>query len=138
MEIIDMRKEKLRTDLFAVLRQKEFTLGEIESAIFDYHNDISDVLPAETVVAKAARSCGIDPWESKKRSRKREYVVMRWLVWMYFDQKTKTTLASKGRIFGKDHATVLNGLRALKLDLKNREPFATECYNKFNKEVKLS
>ena len=66
---------------------------------------------------------GISPQELKEKSRKRNLVFARHLIFYFAKNKTQLTLVSIGEPFGFDHTTVLHGIQKINdyLDVKDEE-----------------
>ena len=132
-----MSLEILRSDLYVILKRNEFTIEEVNRAIATYHDNLEIILPPEQVILMAADACGISTQDAMSKVRNRKHVIMRQLVWMYFHKKTKMSLSAMGRIFERDHSTVLYGIRKAKIDLNHKDPTFLKCYDKFNEHIKI-
>ena len=132
-----MSLEILRSDLYVILKRNEFTIEEINKAIATYHDNLEIILPPEQVILAASAACGIASEKAMFKNRKREYVIMRCLVWLYFHKKTTMSLSAMGRIFDNHHTTVLHGISQSKIHLKYNDPTFLKFYNKFSEQIKI-
>ena len=71
---------------------------------------------SEEVVKDCARVCGLTVAQVMSKSRKAEFVEARWLAYAIL-YPMGYGLISIGRIFNRDHGTVLNGLKKMQ-DMK--------------------
>ena len=76
---------------------------------------------SEEVIEDCARVCGLTVKQVMSKSRKTEFVEARWLAYRIL-YPMGYSLISIGRIFNRDHGTVLNGLRKMQdmIDTKNK------------------
>lgn len=88
------------------------------------------------IIELVSRECGLTKEMLYNKSRKREIVYARQLVWYYAHMTTKETLSSLGRIFNKDHATVLYGIRNIKNQIEVGYDNVVELNNKVRPHLK--
>lgn len=65
------------------------------------------------ILGEVSELSGITIEDLKSRSRKREVVITRQYYFKRSKEKTKSSLAAIGALVGKDHATVLHGIKAV-------------------------
>lgn len=65
----------------------------------------------DTILAETAQAAGLKVSDLKSMSRRREIVVARNLGMARLREELSLSFAEIGRIFGKDHSTVMNGIK---------------------------
>ena len=106
-------------------------VSEIVRAIFPEHY----VAPEHgTVMEYAAEACGIKPAEVFENSRAQKTVLARKLVFLEL-RRQGFTFQSIGSKTGKDHATVMYGIRTLKNDIKYGHPLTVSAHDKFKQLI---
>lgn len=72
---------------------------------------INDYEMSKIIIKSVSIATGINPELLHKKTRKSEIVLARHCVFYHIRNRTKLSLAKIGRIYDKDHATVLNSCR---------------------------
>lgn len=128
-ELIQQELNKNQTNYARIMtaiknhRKQEF----LESFI----NDLTDL---DKVEFFACYSMGIEPDNIKLKSNKREIVWARWFVWWYY-RRQGMIFAKLGAFYGKDHATVMSGLRKLKLYTETNDSLFCEAFEEFKRQL---
>ena len=93
--------------------------GKTRQQIQDPDYELKSI--SEEVMKDCARVCGITVAQMVSKSRKTEFVEARWLAYRIL-YPMGFSLISIGRIFNRDHGTVLNGLKKMQdmIDTKNK------------------
>jgi chromosomal replication initiator protein len=91
-------------------------------------------LSVSTVQGLAEKYCNIPGGSTKGKTRKKEVVFARWLIFSYLKRMTDMSLAQIGRLYGdKDHATVIHGLKCLRMEMFYG--WRLEAKNKFENKI---
>ena len=78
---------------------------------YDEHNRTKEQKFANMLIQEITTKSGIDAVELLSKTRRREVSDMRQFTFWSIRSTTKLSLGAIGGIFGRDHATVLHGLR---------------------------
>lgn len=124
-----MNKSEIQTDL----QQLMYTMNGND---FEYD---FECLPGfnPSFESIACSSFGIDKKELDSKSRKREVVSARYIIFDYLDRLTKATLMHIGSKYNKDHATTLYGIRIHKQLIEQKDKFYLKFVKDFNHQLSL-
>jgi chromosomal replication initiation ATPase DnaA len=79
--------------------------------IYDEHNRSKEQKFAKMLVQEISNHSGIDAVDLLSKSRRREISDMRQFTFWSIRATTKLSLGAIGGMFGRDHATVIHGMR---------------------------
>ncbi len=128
-----MTKEAARKRIIKELRKKtKWSPITIKEILMDISPSEKINRPIKEIMFFAARSSNTSINRLMNGSRERQNVLARSLVY-YALKKQGYTLVEIGKRFGKDHATVLHGLRSLKNDLESKDELTVMVWEKFKK-----
>lgn len=103
MNLIDSKKrDRARVYLMKLLKAPH---------TYDEHNRTKEQKFANMLIQEITTKSGIDAVELLSKTRRREVSDMRQFTFWCIRSTTKLSLGAIGGIFGRDHATVLHGLR---------------------------
>lgn len=82
--------------------------------LIDMRVDDKNIILIRNVIEIAEAVSRLNKGETNLRTRKKEVVFARWLVWAYLKEMTELSLANMGWMLARmDHATVLYGIKTL-------------------------
>lgn len=69
---------------------------------------------ANNIISKVAKFYGFTPNDILSKCRERRFVKARFLSIYFIKQKTDFTLVTIGKIFNRDHASIIHALKTIK------------------------
>lgn len=80
----------------------------------------------QRILEMVAEFYGFEAMDLLKQCRRHEYVTARQIAWYLHRMITGATLPELGKMYGRDHTTVLHGLRSFKKKLESRPDLKTD------------
>lgn len=74
----------------------------------------------DKIISTVCEYYGINPYSVKGKSRLMHYVKCRYLCYWYIRMMYRISYKEIGQIFGRDHTTVLNGIRVVENSLATK------------------
>jgi chromosomal replication initiation ATPase DnaA len=124
-----MIKEALTERLKALLNTN-YSIEEIQDLIDSYSAE--DYVGYPELIINASKAVGIAPKILVSKSRKREAVIGRSLIYKEMKEQGYT-YQSIGRRFLKDHASVIHGIKSLESDLEVGWKPVVDAVDKFKR-----
>ena len=87
----------------------------------EYRSECAPVITIDKIISTVCDHLNLTGEEIKGKSRVKEHVYARHLIFYLFRKHTTLTLKSAGELFNRDHTTVLHALNNLQ-DIMDTEP----------------
>lgn len=112
-----------RVVAFRGLVQEDITLETVMKVLKDYSNDGKSILTPEYIVESCARFYGISPEKFYSTSQKKDVSFARQVSFYLCKEILDISLQKIGQVFGRDHTTVLYGIKKIEKDMANDPTF---------------
>ncbi len=112
-----------RVVAFRGLVQEDITLETVMKVLKDYSNDGKSILTPEYIVECCARFYGISPEKFYSTSQKKDVSFARQVSFYLCKEILDISLQKIGQVFGRDHTTVLYGIKKIEKDMANDPAF---------------
>lgn len=87
------------------------------------------VFSAENIIEKITNKYNITTEELKSQNRKATILIPRQIAMYILKEKVEMTVSAIGRMFGRDHSTVMNAIEKIKKDMEKDISFDKEVNN---------
>ncbi len=107
---------------FAKLNKVDLTLALAEEALKDviYPNKSKEVTP-NVIINIVSEHFGVKPEDITSKKRNSEFVQPRQVTMYLCRELTDISLNNLGKLLGKDHSTIMHGIKKVTADLENNE-----------------
>lgn len=112
-----------RVVAFRGLVQEDITLETVMKVLKDYSNDGKSILTPEYIVECCARFYGISPEKFYSTSQKKDVSFARQVSFYLCKEILDISLQKIGQVFGRDHTTVLYGIKKIEKDMASDADF---------------
>lgn len=133
-----MTKRALRDAIRIILKNGDFDPSDINRSILKYRVERGKKQKSflfNDILESAAFACDTSVKAIKSKSRDREPVLARFLIFLYYKENTIFSLSYIGKLLDRNHATVISGLKSINNDLDVRRPETLIAYQKFNQLI---
>jgi len=107
-----------RVVAFKGLVQEEITLDTVIKVLKDYSNEGKPIITPEYIVECCARFYSISPEKFYSTSQKKDVSFARQVSFYLCKEILDISLQKIGQVFGRDHTTVLYGVKKIEKDMK--------------------
>lgn len=87
----------------------------------EYRNECAPVITADKIITVVCEHLKLTVEQIRGKSRSKEFVYARHLIFYFLRKHTTLTLKSAGELFNRDHTTVIHALENLQ-DIMDTEP----------------
>lgn len=112
-----------RVVAFKGLVQEEITVDSVIRVLKDYSNDGRSILTPEFIVEYCARFYNLSPEKFYSTSQKKDVSFARQVSFYLCKEILDLSLQKIGQVFGRDHTTVLYGIKKIEKDMENDKAF---------------
>jgi chromosomal replication initiator protein len=124
-----------RVVAFRGLVQEDITLESVMKVLKDYSNDGKSILTPEYIVESCARFYSIAPEKFYSTSQKKDVSYARQVSFYLCKEILDISLQKIGQVFGRDHTTILYGIKKIEKDLA-ADPAFKESIDMLIKDIK--
>lgn len=124
-----------RVVAFRGLVQEDITSETVMKVLKDYSNDGKSILTPEYIVECCARFYSIPPEKFYSTSQKKDVSYARQVSFYICKEILDISLQKIGQVFGRDHTTVLYGIKKIEKDIAN-DPAFKESVDMLIKDIK--
>lgn len=124
-----------RVVAFRGLVQEDITLESVLKVLKDYSNDGKSILTPEYIVECCARFYSISPEKFYSTSQKKDVSYARQVSFYLCKEILDISLQKIGQVFGRDHTTVLYGIKKIEKDIA-KDPSFKESIDMLIKDIK--
>ncbi|MCD8049097.1 MAG: chromosomal replication initiator protein DnaA [Clostridia bacterium] len=103
------------------LVKEDITLESVMKVLKDYSNDGKSIVTPEYIVECCARFYSIPPEKFYSTSQKKDVSFARQVSFYLCKEILNISLQKIGQVFGRDHTTVLYGIKRIEKDMKTDE-----------------
>ncbi len=126
-----------RVVAFRGLVQEEITLETVMKVLKDYSNDGKSILTPEYIVECCARFYSISPEKFYSTSQKKDVSFARQVSFYLCKEILDISLQKIGQVFGRDHTTVLYGVKKIEKDME-KDPVLKSNIQMLIKDIKAN
>lgn len=126
-----------RVVAFRGLIQEEITLETVMKVLKDYSTDGKSILTPEYIVECCARFYSISPEKFYSTSQKKDVSFARQVSFYLCKEILDISLQKIGQVFGRDHTTVLYGVKKIEKDMQ-KDPVLKNNINMLIKDIKAN
>ncbi len=112
-----------RVVAFKGLVQENITIDSVIRVLKDYSNDGRSILTPEFIVEYCARFYNISPEKFYSTSQKKDVSFARQVSFYLCKEILDLSLQKIGQVFGRDHTTILYGIKKIEKDMENDKAF---------------
>lgn len=112
-----------RVVAFKGLVQEDITIETVMRVLKDYSNDGKSILTPEFIVEYTGRFYNIPPEKFYSTTQKKDVSFARQISFYLCKEILDLSLQKIGQVFGRDHTTVLYGIKKIEKDIENDKAF---------------
>jgi chromosomal replication initiator protein len=124
-DIRELQGALIKLHAYASLMKTSVTQGLAEEVLSKYFGDGSaNIVDTAHVQKEVAKKFNVDVGDLKGKSRGREIVIPRQVAMYLARELTELSLPALGKVFGRDHSTVLHACRKVEEHIARDAAFA--------------